>query len=86
MNELLADLRAQLENALEAIRRLQLAQKCADCGRSARELTPWFEDVDGVNQITAYLGPTCYRRRLDALQAEATGGHICQPFPIGGAA
>jgi hypothetical protein len=60
------------------------ADACSDCGRAARGLQPWHEDVDGTNQITAWLGPSCYRRRLDALRDEATGGHVCQPFPIGG--
>lgn len=63
----LADLRNHLEGALEAARLLSLQQAgCADCGRTARELLPWRDYDGGEWQIVAYLGPTCYRRRVDA--------------------
>lgn len=56
--------------------------RCSDCGRTARELQPVFEDVDGVNKVVAWLGPTCYRRHLEQLQAAAVGDHVCQRFPV----
>lgn len=73
----LAELRATLEGALETVRLLELAQRCADCGRTARELTPWFEDTE----VVAYLGPTCHQRRLDALR-EAALGRYCETAQI----
>lgn len=59
--------------------------RCSDCGRSARQLEPVYEDVDGVNQITGWLGPTCWRRHLDKLREAAMGGQ-CMVFavPLGG--
>lgn len=46
--------------------------RCADCGRSARQLTA-VPDGDG----TVWLGPTCHRRRMDS-------GAVRQALPIGG--
>lgn len=48
-------------------------QRCADCGRAARELVA-VPDGDS----TVLLGPTCHRRRLEA-------GQVRQALPIGGA-
>lgn len=42
-------------------------RRCADCGRSSRELTPWEEQ----GQVVAWLGPSCHRRRLDGQQVAA---------------
>lgn len=51
------------------------ARRCADCGRSARELIATADADGGV----LHLGPGCLRKRLkkDARRAE--------PLPIGGA-
>ncbi|GIF08687.1 hypothetical protein [Actinoplanes siamensis] len=46
--------------------------RCADCGRSARQLTA-VPDGDA----TVWLGPTCLRRRRDAAA-------VRQALPIGG--
>jgi predicted Fe-S protein YdhL (DUF1289 family) len=69
----LAALRAYLDGAAEALRLLTLQQAgCADCGRTARELLPWKEYVGDEHRIVAYLGPTCYRRRVDAAGEQAS--------------
>ena len=59
---------------------------CSDCGRAARDLQPWYGDVGNGVEIVAWLGPTCHRRRLDAAQKAAYGGHVCQVLtvPLGG--
>jgi hypothetical protein len=62
----IADLRAQLADATP--------RRCSDCGRGARQLIEWRED----GEVVAWLGPTCYRRRMDA-------AGTAQPFPLGGA-
>jgi hypothetical protein len=59
---MLVDLRAQLQQALALVQQLIQATQCADCGRTARVLTPWEED----GQVVAWLGPTCLKRRADA--------------------
>ena len=61
--------------------------RCTGCGRGARKLEPVFEDVDGVNQIVGWLGPSCYRRHLDVLREAAMDGQVCQliTVPLGGA-
>jgi hypothetical protein len=51
--------------------------RCSDCGRTARELRPWRETVGGREMVVARLGPTCWRRRMDAAGDR-------QALPIGG--
>ncbi|WP_189336334.1 hypothetical protein [Actinoplanes ianthinogenes] len=51
--------------------------RCSDCGRSARELQPWHETVGGQRMVVARLGPSCWRKRMDA-------GAGRQALPIGG--
>lgn len=54
----IAQLRAELAAA---------TRRCTDCGRSARELTPWEE----AGQVVAWLGPSCHRARLEGQPATA---------------
>jgi hypothetical protein len=58
--------------ALAAARPTPAPTRCADCGRSARQLVA-VPDGD----TTVWLGPTCHRRRIDA-------GQVRQALPIGG--
>lgn len=57
-DEVARGLRAELATA---------TRRCSECGRSAKRLYPVHEDVDGVNQVTGWLGPGCWRKHLDAL-------------------
>lgn len=61
INEMRAEI-AQLRAELAAATR-----RCTDCGRSARELTPWEE----AGQVVAWLGPSCHARRVDGQPATA---------------
>lgn len=76
MAKTIEELRQQLASAAP--------RRCTDCGRSARKLTPVFEDAD---KVSAWLGPGCYRKHLDALRDTALGGESCFliSVPIGGA-
>lgn len=69
--------------ALNAAAEPKQPTACTDCGRTARRLEPFFEDAD----IVAWLGPTCYRRRMAALEEAAHDGMVCQliTVPLGGA-
>jgi hypothetical protein len=58
--------------ALAAARPTPAPARCADCGRTGRNLVA-VPDGGG----TVLLGPTCKRRRLDA-------GQVRQALPIGG--
>ena len=49
--------------------------RCSACGRTARQLTPVYEAVEGRSTVVARLGPSCYRRAAQATQAA---------LPIGG--
>jgi hypothetical protein len=59
--------------ALAAARPAPAPGRCADCGRTGRNLGA-VPDGDR----TVLLGPTCKRRRIDA-------GQVRQTLPIGGA-
>jgi hypothetical protein len=52
--------------------------RCSACGRTARNLTPVTELVDGRPTVVARLGPSCYQR------ATRTANAGRQPLPIGG--
>ena len=51
--------------------------RCSDCGRTARELRPWHERINGRATVVARLGPGCYKRRLAAAMTRTA-------LPIGG--
>ena len=51
--------------------------RCSDCGRTARELLPWSERINGKPVVVARLGPGCYKRRLAAAMTRTA-------LPIGG--
>lgn len=51
--------------------------RCSACGRTARNLTPVTELVDGRTTVVQRLGPSCHARYL-----RAGGGR--QALPIGG--
>ncbi len=53
--------------------------RCSDCGRTSRNLTPIRDVVDGQTVVVARLGPSCYRR------AAARDGGGRQALPIGDA-
>ena len=52
-------------------------ERCSDCGRTSGNLRPWHETVGGQRMVVARLGPTCWRRRMDAAGDR-------QALPIGG--
>jgi hypothetical protein len=53
--------------------------RCSECDRTSRHLTPVTELVDGRTTVVARLGPSCYRR------AATRDGGGRQALPIGDA-
>ena len=53
---------------------------CQDCGRAVTP--PLIAVYANADVVEAYVGPGCWRKRMDALAAAAFGGDTCRPFPV----